>query len=231
VWHLYALSPSAASGQIEPPSALRSRRCGSVFHLVITKRTPILSLMKRVLVPLAPGFEEIEAITVIDILRRAGVEVIVAGTQPAASRLAQNQTHPDCTLDQVSADNLDMIVLPGACPVQPICGTTPRKTSRPELAAKQRPSRPFAPRLPCFQRSRARRTRGDESSLRAQRHRRLRRARLRRAGGSGWSRRHQPGGGHCNGVCFQTRRDPVRTRQSCRSQPRRVGAIGTEKTP
>ena len=36
--------------------------------------------MKRILIPLAPGFEEIEALAVVDILRRAGVDVVMAGT-------------------------------------------------------------------------------------------------------------------------------------------------------
>ena len=35
--------------------------------------------MKKVLVPVAPGFEEIETITVVDILRRSGAKVIIAG--------------------------------------------------------------------------------------------------------------------------------------------------------
>ena len=73
--------------------------------------------MKNVLVPLAPGFEEIEAITVIDILRRAGLNVIVAGTLPGPIEASRKTKHlPDCLLANVNADSLDLIVLPGGQP-------------------------------------------------------------------------------------------------------------------
>ncbi|MEK6684419.1 MAG: DJ-1 family glyoxalase III [Nitrospirota bacterium] len=70
--------------------------------------------MKKVLVPLAPGFEEIEAVTVIDILRRAGVEVTVAGTVPGEIE-GRNEIKvtPDALLDDVATRRFDMIVLPG----------------------------------------------------------------------------------------------------------------------
>ncbi|MGD0017197.1 MAG: DJ-1 family glyoxalase III [Verrucomicrobiia bacterium] len=70
--------------------------------------------MSKVLVPLAPGFEEIEAITIIDILRRAGIEVVVAGTQAGPIEASRKTKHlPDCTLDDVHAGEFDMLVLPG----------------------------------------------------------------------------------------------------------------------
>lgn len=73
--------------------------------------------MPKVLVPLAQGCEEIEAVTVIDILRRAAVNVVSAGldTQPVrASRGVMLM--PDTTLDAVLNDTFDMIVLPGGQP-------------------------------------------------------------------------------------------------------------------
>ncbi|MBI5380177.1 MAG: DJ-1/PfpI family protein [Nitrospirae bacterium] len=73
--------------------------------------------MPTVLVPLAEGFEEIEAVTVIDILRRAGVEVVVAGLVegPVIGR-SGIRVAPDCALDEVSSRAFDMIVLPGGLP-------------------------------------------------------------------------------------------------------------------
>lgn len=70
--------------------------------------------MKKVLVPLAPGFEEIEAVTVIDILRRAGTEVTVAGAvEGQVEGRSKIKLDPDVLLDSVAPDRFDMIVLPG----------------------------------------------------------------------------------------------------------------------
>ena len=70
--------------------------------------------MKRVLVPLAPGFEEIEATTIIDVLRRAGVEVTVAGTTSDPIQGSRGiAIVPDCPLSQVESKQFDMLALPG----------------------------------------------------------------------------------------------------------------------
>ncbi|MFZ5863281.1 MAG: DJ-1 family glyoxalase III [Nitrospirota bacterium] len=73
--------------------------------------------MKRVLVPLAPGFEEIEAVTIIDILRRADVHVTVAGTTDGPITGSRGVViTPDSTLDTVADATFDMVVLPGGGP-------------------------------------------------------------------------------------------------------------------
>ncbi|MEO8332878.1 MAG: DJ-1 family glyoxalase III [Gallionella sp.] len=73
--------------------------------------------MPSVLVPLAQGCEEIEAVTVIDILRRAGITVVSAGLDDQPVRASRGVTlAPDTTLDAALQNSFDMIVLPGGQP-------------------------------------------------------------------------------------------------------------------
>lgn len=73
--------------------------------------------MSRVLLPLAEGFEELEAVTVIDLLRRAGIEVISAGLAEGPVRASRGtRVIPDTTLEAVAEETFDMIVLPGGLP-------------------------------------------------------------------------------------------------------------------
>ncbi|MBI3774451.1 MAG: DJ-1/PfpI family protein [Gammaproteobacteria bacterium] len=73
--------------------------------------------MIKVLVPLAQGCEELEAVTIIDVLRRAGIKVVTAGLD-ARPVIASRSTVliPDTTLDQALHDQYDMVVLPGGQP-------------------------------------------------------------------------------------------------------------------
>lgn len=73
--------------------------------------------MKRVLVPLAEGFEELEAVSIIDMLRRAGIEVVVASL--AGSPVTGSHgiaLAADATLDAVSGQSFDLVALPGGMP-------------------------------------------------------------------------------------------------------------------
>jgi 4-methyl-5(b-hydroxyethyl)-thiazole monophosphate biosynthesis len=73
--------------------------------------------MSKVLVPLAEGFEELEAVTIIDLLRRAGIEVTVAGLQDGPVRGSRGTVIvPDDSLDMSMGGDYDMIVLPGGLP-------------------------------------------------------------------------------------------------------------------
>ncbi|MDR2081055.1 MAG: DJ-1/PfpI family protein [Campylobacteraceae bacterium] len=70
--------------------------------------------MSRVLVPLADGFEEIEAVAVIDILRRGGVEVVTAALSKQSVKGANNIiVTADTLLENVKESDFDMIALPG----------------------------------------------------------------------------------------------------------------------
>ncbi len=73
--------------------------------------------MKKVLIPLAQGCEELEAVTIIDLLRRAGIEVITAGLDDKTVTASRGvRLIPDVQLDDVMQQEFDMLVLPGGLP-------------------------------------------------------------------------------------------------------------------
>jgi 4-methyl-5(b-hydroxyethyl)-thiazole monophosphate biosynthesis len=73
--------------------------------------------MASVLVPLAQGCEELEAVTITDLLTRAGIEVVTAGLDDQPVKAGRGMTLlPETTLDQVLDREFDMVVLPGGLP-------------------------------------------------------------------------------------------------------------------
>lgn len=75
------------------------------------------NITPRVLVPLAQGCEELEAVTIIDLLRRANINVITAGLDDKPITCSRNVVLiADTNLNSVINDDFDLIVLPGGLP-------------------------------------------------------------------------------------------------------------------
>ncbi len=65
--------------------------------------------MAHVLVPLANGCEELEAVTIIDLLRRAEINVTTAGLEVGAIKASRGVVLlPDTTLDEALSNDYDM---------------------------------------------------------------------------------------------------------------------------
>ena len=90
--------------------------------------------MKTVLIPLAQGCEELEAVTIIDIMRRAGITAVSAGLDAQPVRGSRGtMLLPDTTLDEALQHSFDMIALPGGQP-----GTNNLKADKRIIALLQR---------------------------------------------------------------------------------------------
>jgi len=73
--------------------------------------------LPKVLVPLAQGCEELEAVTIVDLLRRAKIEVITAGLDKQTVTASRGvKLVPDTDLDSALKQDYEMIVLPGGLP-------------------------------------------------------------------------------------------------------------------
>lgn len=75
-------------------------------------------MKKKIAVHLAEGFEEIEAISIIDVLRRAELDVVVVSITGKKEVTGAHQivVLADMLFDQVDYDEIYMIVLPGGMP-------------------------------------------------------------------------------------------------------------------
>jgi len=73
--------------------------------------------MPKVVILLAEGFEEVEAVAIVDVLRRAEIDVTIAGLQEGPVASARKvRVLPDTVIDSIRTEDFDMIVLPGGQP-------------------------------------------------------------------------------------------------------------------
>jgi protein deglycase len=88
---------------------------------------------KRVLCLLTDGFEEIEAVTPIDLLRRAGIHVTVASLDAKVlTGRCGIRVEADASLDAVDPDGFDLLMIPGGPGVREL-----RKDGRSAALAKR----------------------------------------------------------------------------------------------
>ena len=73
--------------------------------------------MASVLIPLAQGCEELEAVTISDLLVRAGIRVVTVGLDKNPVRASRGMVLvPERVIDDIMEEEFDMIVLPGGLP-------------------------------------------------------------------------------------------------------------------
>ncbi len=71
--------------------------------------------MAKILLPLAKGFEEVEAISLIDVMRRGGITVVTTHIESENLVLGANgiTVQADVSIENINTDDFDMMVLPG----------------------------------------------------------------------------------------------------------------------
>ncbi len=74
--------------------------------------------MSKILIFMAEGFEEIEGLTVVDLCRRAGIDITMVSITDKAEVVGSHgiELKTDTVLDAADFASADMIVLPGGMP-------------------------------------------------------------------------------------------------------------------
>ncbi len=80
-----------------------------------------MKIMKKILIFFADGFEEIEGLTVVDLCRRAKLDISTVSITDSNTVVSSHKIElkTDYTINQVNFDEADMIVLPGGIPGTP----------------------------------------------------------------------------------------------------------------
>lgn len=92
------------------------------IHALATQINPVTETApaeKKVLVPVANGTEEMEAVIVIDVLRRAGATVTVASVEDGEKQIKASRSVnilADCLISECESEDYDLVVLVGGMP-------------------------------------------------------------------------------------------------------------------
>ena len=118
-----ALRASLPFAPPRAPASLRAlRRAPVATPRAASRRVATLAMAaaaKRVLVPIANGSEEIEAVSIVDVLRRAGADVTVASVEPMTLLCKMSRgvlMQADVCIADVATQSFDLVALPGGMP-------------------------------------------------------------------------------------------------------------------
>ncbi|KAH9310137.1 hypothetical protein KI387_038048, partial [Taxus chinensis] len=104
--------------EVAKPMVMRSRHGSEVARQEYNPLEWSFTKTPRVLVPIANGSEEMEAVIIIDVLRRANINVVVASVEETLEIVASRKVKivADKLIEEAAASAYDLIVLPGGMP-------------------------------------------------------------------------------------------------------------------
>jgi 4-methyl-5(b-hydroxyethyl)-thiazole monophosphate biosynthesis len=89
-----------------------------LFRIFAIRNPKIDKIMAKVYVFLADGFEDVEALIPVDVLRRGGVEVLTVSTNPDVMVESAHGVNicADIMFDEANYSDADLLMLPGGMP-------------------------------------------------------------------------------------------------------------------
>ncbi|KAL3508752.1 hypothetical protein ACH5RR_028153 [Cinchona calisaya] len=101
--------------EVSGPLVMRSNHGDEYVFVELNPVNWTVDSSPKILVPIANGTEEMEAVIITDVLRRANADVVVASVEDKLEILASRKVKlvADVLLDEASKHSYDFIVLPG----------------------------------------------------------------------------------------------------------------------